>query len=78
MDRDRRWERTIKAWQALVLLTGEQATDAMDAINQAYARGEGDEFILPTVLDGAIPMTGESEVIFLNFAMTDRVNSARQ
>lgn len=67
MDRDRRWERTIKAWQALVLLTGEQATDALDAINQAYARGEGDEFILPTVLDGAIPMTGESEVIFLNF-----------
>ncbi len=67
MDRDRRWERTVKAWQALVRLEGKKAVDARDAIRKAYARGETDEFILPTVLDAAQPMTGESEVIFCNF-----------
>ncbi len=67
MDRDRRWERTIKAWEALVLLKGEKCTDAMDAINQAYTRGETDEFITPSVLGGAMPMTAESEVVFFNF-----------
>jgi len=67
MDRDRRWERTIKAWQCLVQLKGEKATDAYDAIDKSYARGEHDEFILPTVLGGAQPMTGDSEVIFFNF-----------
>ncbi len=67
MDRDRRWERTIKAWQALVLLKGEKAVDAYDAIDKSYARGETDEFILPTILGGAQPMTDESEVFFFNF-----------
>ncbi len=67
MDRDRRWERTLKAWQALLQLKGEKAVDAVDAINKAYARGETDEFILPTVIEGARPMTRESEVIFVNF-----------
>ena len=67
MDRDRRWERTIKAWQALTNLQGEKASDAIKAIELAYARGEGDEFILPTVINGARAMTGESEAIFFNF-----------
>ncbi|MEJ2114898.1 MAG: 2,3-bisphosphoglycerate-independent phosphoglycerate mutase [Gammaproteobacteria bacterium] len=67
MDRDRRWERTIKAWEALVQLKGEKCTDAMDAVDKAYARGETDEFILPSVLGSALPMTAESEVIFTNF-----------
>ena len=67
MDRDRRWDRTILAWSALVNLRGEKSTNAMDAIDEAYARGETDEFILPTVLDGAVPMTAESQVIFTNF-----------
>ncbi len=67
MDRDRRWERSIKAWQALTQLEGEKASDAVNAIAQAYARGESDEFIVPTVLNGARAMTGGSEVIFFNF-----------
>lgn len=67
MDRDRRWERTIKAFEALVQLKGEKCSDAKNAVEQAYARGESDEFILPTVLGNALPMTGESEVIFCNF-----------
>ncbi len=67
MDRDRRWERTLKAWQALVQLKGEKCTDATDAIDKAYARGETDEFILPSVLGSAMPLTADSEVIFTNF-----------
>ena len=67
MDRDRRWERTLKAWQALVGLKGEKAGDVYAAIEKSYARGITDEFILPTILDGAQPTTGESEVIFFNF-----------
>ncbi len=67
MDRDRRWERTLKAWQALVQLKGEKCTSAIDAIDKAYARGETDEFILPSVLGSAMPLTAESEVIFTNF-----------
>ena len=67
MDRDRRWERTIKAWEALVNLKGEKCTNAIDAIDKAYARGETDEFITPSVLGNALPMTAESEVLFTNF-----------
>lgn len=67
MDRDRRWERTTKAWEVLTQLKGEKASNAISAIDQAYARGETDEFIVPTILDGARPMTGDSEVIFFNF-----------
>ena len=67
MDRDRRWERTFLAWQALVQLEGRRAGTAQDAVRNAYARGETDEFILPTVLHAAQPMTAKSEVIFCNF-----------
>ncbi|MEM7401896.1 MAG: 2,3-bisphosphoglycerate-independent phosphoglycerate mutase [Pseudomonadota bacterium] len=67
MDRDRRWERTIKAWEALVQLKGMKCKNAMDAIDQAYARGETDEFITPSVLGSAEPMTADSEVFFTNF-----------
>ncbi len=67
MDRDRRWDRTLKAWEALVLLKGEECTDAMNAIDKAYTRGETDEFIKPSILGNALPLTSESEVIFTNF-----------
>ncbi len=67
MDRDRRWDRTILAWSALVKLQGEKSVNAISAIDKAYERGETDEFILPTVLDGAVPMTADAEVIFTNF-----------
>jgi 2,3-bisphosphoglycerate-independent phosphoglycerate mutase len=45
MDRDRRWERTERAWRAIVLGKGRRAADARAAINAAYAAGETDEFI---------------------------------
>jgi len=51
MDRDKRWERVEKGWRAIVDGEGEfTAPDALAAIQRAYARGETDEFIKPTVI----------------------------
>jgi 2,3-bisphosphoglycerate-independent phosphoglycerate mutase len=52
MDRDKRWERTEKAYRALVLGTGREADSAEAALALAYARGESDEFVEPTVVRG--------------------------
>jgi 2,3-bisphosphoglycerate-independent phosphoglycerate mutase len=50
MDRDTRWERVNRAFDAMVSAKGEAAVSAPDAILAAYARGETDEFIAPTVI----------------------------
>ncbi|HXF59626.1 MAG TPA: 2,3-bisphosphoglycerate-independent phosphoglycerate mutase [Candidatus Saccharimonadales bacterium] len=50
MDRDKRWDRTEKGWRAMVLGEGETAPSAVEALERAYARGENDEFVLPTVV----------------------------
>jgi 2,3-bisphosphoglycerate-independent phosphoglycerate mutase len=69
MDRDHRWERTRRAYDALVHGVGEHADSATDAVRRAYEAGITDEFILPTVIDGPSPATiqpGDS-AIFFNF-----------
>ncbi len=55
MDRDNRWDRTRLASELLVHGTGMPATDPVQAVRDAYARGETDEFVRPIVLtrDGA-------------------------
>ncbi len=55
MDRDRRWERTKLAYDALVHGAGHAESDPVEAVRHAYERGETDEFIRPIVLvrDGA-------------------------
>jgi len=50
MDRDQRWERTERAYRALVRGEGESASSFREAVERAYARGENDEFVAPTVL----------------------------
>ncbi|MBK1641805.1 phosphoglycerate mutase (2,3-diphosphoglycerate-independent) [Chromatium okenii] len=67
MDRDNRWERTELAWRALVDGEGRRAASALAAIEAAYAAGEDDEFIRPTVLDGAEQIGNDDHVIHLNF-----------
>ncbi len=67
MDRDRRWERTRAAWAALVLGEGRHAAGARAAIEAAYAAGEGDEFIAPTVIEGTPRIGSGEEVVFFNF-----------
>ncbi len=71
MDRDKRWERTGRAYAAIVDGVGATAPDARTAIEQAYAKNTNDEFVLPTVIthDGAPVATikdGDA-VIYTNF-----------
>jgi 2,3-bisphosphoglycerate-independent phosphoglycerate mutase len=72
MDRDRRWARTEQWYHSAVLGTGPQATDPMAVITDAYARGETDEFITPTVITDAAgnavaPMRDGDAVICVNY-----------
>lgn len=50
MDRDHRWDRTEKAYNALTKGKGEQAADPISAVRNSYRKGVTDEFILPTVI----------------------------
>lgn len=77
MDRDKRWDRVKKAWDAMVNGEGPTAVDAVACVRDAYGRGETDEFITPTVLvdDQGAPVgrvTSGDAVLFFNFR-ADRV-----
>lgn len=72
MDRDRRWERTERAWRAIVLGKGRGAASAVDAIDAAYAAGETDEFIHPSVIDGYHGICAGDPLVLFNFR-TDRL-----
>jgi len=75
MDRDKRWERTRKAYQALVEAeAAHRAATATDALHDAYARGESDEFVLPTLIGEPRPVRDGDACIFFNF----RPDRARQ
>jgi len=74
MDRDRRWQRTKLAYDAVVCGRAEHsAVTGVAAVEAGYARGETDEFIAATVVDTA-PMTDGDSVVFFNF----RADRARQ
>lgn len=72
MDRDKRWERVARAYAAIVSADGERAADAAAAVRQAYGQDIGDEFVLPTVLDGYRGMADGDGVLVANFR-ADRV-----
>ena len=75
MDRDQRWARVEQAYSAITDARAEfHAETALDALQQAYARGENDEFVKPTVLNGAVPMQDGDAVVFMNF----RADRARE
>ena len=75
MDRDRRWKRTEAGYDAIVHGVGEHATSATAAVEAAYARGETDEFVRPTVIDGvADPLRDGEPIVHANF----RADRARQ
>ncbi len=75
MDRDKRWPRVEKAYNALVNGVGEKATSSISAIESSYQKEIFDEFIEPTVIcNGDNPVATIEEhdsVIFYNFR-TDR------
>ncbi|MEO1776213.1 MAG: 2,3-bisphosphoglycerate-independent phosphoglycerate mutase [Pseudomonadota bacterium] len=76
MDRDKRWDRVRLAAATIAnraSAAGAPAASAMDAIDAAYDRGESDEFILPTAIDGPTGPIGAADgVLCMNFR-TDRV-----
>ncbi|HTF34827.1 MAG TPA: 2,3-bisphosphoglycerate-independent phosphoglycerate mutase [Myxococcota bacterium] len=74
MDRDNRWERIALAYDAIVAGKGREAAGALEAVEAAYARGEGDEFVAPTVVAGGAPLSDGDAVIFFNF----RADRARE
>jgi len=75
MDRDQRWDRVEKAWDALVDGKGMFNTGhAMDALASAYERNEGDEFVSPTVIGKYAGIAENDAVIFVNF----RADRARE
>ena len=67
MDRDNRWERVERAYNAMVCGDAEFSDDPVAAIERSYANGVTDEFMEPVVClkDGAIK--GEDSVMFFNF-----------
>ncbi len=71
MDRDRRWERVEKAYDAMTGGEGENARNASDAVINAYDRGETDEFAAPTVIfrnERPVSLISDNDsVIFFNF-----------
>ena len=75
MDRDKRWERTELAYQALSRAKAEfVASTASEALANAYARGETDEFVKPTIVGEPRPIRDGDAVVFFNF----RPDRARQ
>ena len=73
MDRDKRWERVEKAYRAIALGEGVQADSAEDALQKAYARGETDEFVEPSIISASRVQDSDG-MIFFNF----RPDRARQ
>jgi 2,3-bisphosphoglycerate-independent phosphoglycerate mutase len=75
MDRDQRWDRTARGYDAIVHGVGEHAPSAADAVAAAYARGENDEFVSPTVIDGVDGRVRDGDaIVHANF----RADRARQ
>jgi 2,3-bisphosphoglycerate-independent phosphoglycerate mutase len=74
MDRDKRWDRVAQAVAAMLGAEGPRATSAAEAISGAYARGETDEFVTPTVIGDYAGARDGDGLLFANF----RADRARQ
>jgi 2,3-bisphosphoglycerate-independent phosphoglycerate mutase len=74
MDRDKRWDRTEKAYRAITAGVGERSRSADEAIRKSYQAHVTDEFVLPTVIDPEGTIRDGDAVIFFNF----RADRARQ
>jgi 2,3-bisphosphoglycerate-independent phosphoglycerate mutase len=72
MDRDKRWERVNKAYDAIVEAEGPRFTDATAVIADAYAHDTSDEFILPAVVGDYAGMRDGDGLLCFNFR-ADRV-----
>lgn len=67
MDRDKRWERVVKAYDAMTTGEGFSADSAAQAVENAYERNENDEFVMPTVIKGSNSVQDHDALIMFNF-----------
>jgi 2,3-bisphosphoglycerate-independent phosphoglycerate mutase len=75
MDRDQNWERTRRAYDAIVNREADhEAASAVDAVTESYDRGDTDEFVEPTTIAGGPALHDGDAVVFFNF----RPDRARQ
>ena len=74
MDRDMRWDRTEKTYNAMVKGVGPKASSAVEAIKASYANKVTDEFIEPTIINPNGLVGNNDAVIFFNF----RIDRPRQ
>jgi 2,3-bisphosphoglycerate-independent phosphoglycerate mutase len=75
MDRDHNWERTERAYDAIVEREADhEAESAVAAVEQSYDRGTTDEFVEPTLVEGGPALAEGDSVVFFNF----RADRARQ
>ena len=75
MDRDENWERTKRAYDAIVERAADHTTEsAVAAVEDAYERGETDEFVAPTLVEDGPALDDGDSVVFFNF----RADRARQ
>ena len=74
MDRDQRWERTLRAYDAMVSRRGDsRAPDALTAIRQSHAAGVTDEFIPPTVISGDSLELQNGDILLCHNFRADRM-----
>ena len=74
MDRDKAWDRVEKGYAAMVYGEGNHADDAVKAIEDSYAAGVTDEFVVPTVIEPEGMIKANDSIVFFNF----RPDRARQ
>ncbi|AHE96944.1 2,3-bisphosphoglycerate-independent phosphoglycerate mutase [Thioalkalivibrio paradoxus] len=67
MDRDKRWDRTERAFRAIAFGEGEPAESARAAIEAAYDAGETDEFIKPRIIGEPMPLDTDAVCVLFNF-----------
>jgi 2,3-bisphosphoglycerate-independent phosphoglycerate mutase len=68
MDRDKRWQRTKKAYDLIFFGKGHHATDAIEAVRDSYSRGVTDEFMEPISIEGFDHRIAANDTaIFFNF-----------
>ena len=71
MDRDKRWERTQRAFDAIVRRSGDRG-DPLAAVQASYDAGITDEFVEPVAIDGRPRVEPGDSVVFFNFRPTAR------